>query len=249
MDSKKTKPKASQKRYKNNNILVFGDLHAPAHHKDTVKFLAKLSESLKFDRIICTGDLLDQYCLSRFPNSPGADNVEQELKKAKKVVGELGKIFPNMTIVSSNHDSRLYQKGTVNGIPKEALIPYMTLIGAPEGWRLVEDIKVTIDSTRGQLYIAHTRSGSTLSAAKGIGCNVAFGHKHNQSGVQYANLAGKTVWAADVGCLLSDEGYQFSYNKLHINRPVRSVLVVVDGTPTVINMDATIKMWKKEKIW
>lgn len=237
------------KRYNNDSILVIGDTHFPAHHKNTFKFLSKLNEGHNFDRVIHTGDLLDQYVVSRFPSSPAADSVVKELRKAKKAVKRLGTIFPCMDIMSSNHDDRFYQRATVNGIPREFLLPYMELIEAPAGWKLKKDLKITINSTREHLYVAHTRTGTTLNTAKALGCNVAVGHKHHLSGIQYINQDGKTSFAADVGCLISDEDYFFDYNKLQVNRPVRSILMIIKGVPQVINMDSTIKMWRREGKW
>lgn len=239
----------TNKRYDNNCVLILSDTHFPAHHKDALKFLSKLREEYKPDRIIHAGDLLDQYCVSRFPTDPSAKSVLSELKKAKRAIKQLGLLFPRMDIVSSNHDDRFYQRAMVNGIPREMLIPYMELIDAPPEWKLHTDLKITFNATREHLYVAHTRTGTTANTAKALGCNVALGHKHHLSGIQYINQGGSTLWAADVGTLISDKEYFFHYNKLQVNRPIQSVLMIVEGEPYNINMHHFIKRWRREGRW
>ena len=233
------------KRIMNNNILIFGDLHAPYQHKDTLEFLSLLNESFNLDRIICTGDMLDQYPLSRFPKSPSAENVIVELKKAKKVVAKLAELFPRMDIVKSNHCERLYQKAAVGGIPREFLIPYMELIGAPEGWNMYDDLSITIDATRQQLYVAHTKTGTPKQCAGRLASNVAFGHNHNKLGIEYISNPKQSFFGADVGCLISDKGYPFGYNKGTLIRPTRGVLIVAEGMPLSIHMDTFMKLYRK----
>ena len=224
------------KRYSNDSVLLYGDLHAPYQHKDTLDFLADVNREWKPDRVIDMGDTLDQYAVSRYPKSPAADNVVKELKKAKKVVRQLGKIFPKVDILKSNHCERLYQRATVAGIPREYLLPYATLIDAPDGWKWHDDLSLTINATREQLYLIHTKSGTTLNLAKYYSSNVAVGHKHHSFGVQWFTTPKGTYFAIDVGCLISDKGYAFSYNKGQALRPTKGCFMIVEGVPVPIKM-------------
>ena len=95
------------KRYNNNSLLVIGDTHSPYHHKDTLDFVRDAATYYKPDRVIHLGDLLDIYSVSSFPKSvEHKDTWSDELKKGRKFVQDLAKIFPYLEILSSNHDDR-----------------------------------------------------------------------------------------------------------------------------------------------
>lgn len=224
------------KRYNNDRVLLYGDLHAPYQHKDALKFLASVKDEFKPDRVIDMGDTLDQYSVSRYPKHPGSDDVVRELKKAKKVVSKVASLFPRLDILASNHCDRLYKKATVAGIPREYLLPYNELIGAPKGWKWHQEMSITFDSTREKLFLVHTLAGPTLSLSKNFGCNVAVGHKHNNFGIQWHTTPSSSHYAIDVGCLVSDEGYPFSYNKGNVFRPTRGCVMILEGEPLLIKM-------------
>ena len=219
------------KRLLNNCTLLFGDTHFPYEDKRFWTAIDEANKYYNFDRVIHTGDLLDQYNFSAYPKAPTAEPVNKELAKAKKCIASLGIIFPSMDIVSSNHDDRLYKAGTIAGIPKEIIRPYAEVIGAPKGWKWHKDLTITIDATREQLYIAHTKTGTTLGLSKAMGMSVAVGHKHNNFGIQYYNVNKKDRFAIDVGCNISDKGPPFDYNKGNLFRPLRGMWVILDGVP------------------
>jgi len=222
------------KRYNNDRVLIYGDLHAPYQDKGALDFLADINREYKPDRVIDVGDTLDQHPLSRFPKDPSANTVIKEFNKAKKVIKKLGKIFPRVDIMKSNHCERLYMRATHAGIPREYILPYKEVIGAPEGWRWHEDLTITINATRKQIFFAHTKAGSTLNIAKAYGSHVAFGHKHNLFGVQYFTVPSGEYFAIDVGSLISDKGYPFQYNKGSAYRPTRGCFMIVEGQPIPI---------------
>ena len=222
------------KRIDNDRILIYSDLHLPYQHKDAVDFLADIARNYKPDRVLDLGDTLDEYAVSQYPKSPSADNVVRELNKAKKKVKILASIFPRVDIMESNHTDRLYRRATVGGIPREYLLPIKELMGAPKGWKWHRDLVLTINATREQVYFAHTKTGTTINLAKNLGMSVAVGHKHNSSGVQYFATPKDTHFAIDTGCLISDKGYAYSYNKGNVIRPVRSVAIIEGGIPHII---------------
>ena len=102
------------KRYTNNVVLAFGDTHFPYHHKYALEFLADLKSKYEPDRVIHMGDILDIYSVSSFPTDiDHPDSWTQEIKKARKVLKELYKIFPEVDVLESNHDDRAYKKSRV----------------------------------------------------------------------------------------------------------------------------------------
>lgn len=225
------------KRYQNNSVLIFGDVHSPVTNKDTLAFLKELKDKYEPDRIICNGDLTDSYNFSSYTRDLSAAKVSDELKSLRQFTKKLGALFPDMIITDSNHDSRLWRKSTIAGIPREVIIPYKTLIGADNfNWKLVPDITLTIDKTREQVYVAHTRSGTTFNTSKHMGRSVVLSHHHTKQGIQYWASDYKVHFAVDTGCLIDAASYAFAYDKLNPHRPLLGACILLDGEPLIERM-------------
>ena len=241
-----TNKTVSVKRYTNESVMIIGDTHLPYMHPDGLAFYQWVQEQISPERIFHTGDLSDQYGFSRFGKIPEADSLPTELKQIRKGVQDLGGLFPRMTIISSNHDDRLYNKGMVAGIPKHLIRPYAEVISC-EGfdWKWVQDYTITLPD-RSNLYLAHTKAGTTLSLAKSLGMHVAVGHHHNQQGIQYFTSPLKKVFAVDVGCMVDDTHYAFLYNKGTVGRPTLGCAAILDSKPYLFTMDLSGSgRWKK----
>lgn len=226
------------KRYNNNSVLIFADVHAPFHHKKTLSFLKDIKEEYKPDRVIMNGDLSDSYWFSQFTKDIMANSFRDELRDLRKFTGELHEIYPEMTITDSNHDARLWRKSTQNGIPREMLITYKEMLGAGKykGWNLYDDLTITIDKTRQPVYIAHTRAGTTMTVSRQMGMSVVTSHKHNSQGIQYWSNGRHKFFAADTGCLIDHSGYAFAYGRLTVGKPVYGCLLILNGEPRIIQL-------------
>lgn len=219
------------KRYDNNIILAYGDLHFPFHDKRAFDFLAQLKDEYNPDRVIDLGDTSDSYSFSRYPKSPEAMSVSEEIKKLRKNIKTLSSIFPKVDVMKSNHCDRLYSKATVSGIPRELIVPYKDLLGAPDGWKWHKDLTLTVDKTREKIYFCHERGSNVLQLAKALGISTVMGHVHSGFGVQYFANPLRTMFAAQCGCLVSDKGVAFAYNKHNLFRPMKGCVVIIDGVP------------------
>lgn len=219
------------KRYDNNVILVYGDLHFPFHDKRAFDFLAQLKDEYQPDRVVDLGDTADAYSFSRYPKSPSAMSASEEIKKLRKCVGTLASIFPRVEVMKSNHTDRLYSKATISGIPRELIVSYKELLGAPEGWKFHKDLTLTVDKTREKIYFCHERGSDVYRLAKSMGMSAVMGHQHNSFGLQYFSNPIKTMFAAQCGSLISDKGYAFAYNKANLFRPMKGAIIIVDGVP------------------
>lgn len=225
------------KRFNNNSIMVWSDPHAPYHHKDTLSFLKNVRDQFAPDRVICGGDLGDTYNVSSYPKDiDHPDSWSQEIKGLRKFVKEVSDIFPELTVLSSNHDDRIYRRAVISGIPRESIIPYEKLIGAPDTWKWVPYLDLTVDHDRSNWHFAHTITGGSLNAAKQKACSVCVGHLHTEFGAKAFNSGKKIVYGVDAGCLISDKGSPFKYNKISAGRPIRGCVMIVNGTPQLIRM-------------
>ncbi len=220
------------KRYDNESILAFGCTHAPYHHKDSLDFLRDINDFYQPDRVVHLGDILDIYSVSDYPKDIShKDTWTDELKKGRKFVQDLAKIFPVLDMMDSNHDSRAYKKSRVSGIPREFLVKYMDVIGAPEGWKLKPELRLTVDSTRDHWLFAHIKNGGALQCAKALNTSVCLGHQHTKFSCAAFDNGRKTIWGVESGCLISDKGSPFKYNKTQTGRPIQGAFMILSGTP------------------
>lgn len=223
------------KRYENNIVLAFGDTHFPYQHQETIPFLKEVKELYKPERVIHMGDILDVYSVSSYPTDPDhPDSWSHEIRKAREGLKELYDLFPEVDVMSSNHDDRPYKKSRIAGIPREFLVSFKDIIGAPEGWKWHADLRITVDSTREKLYFAHTKNGgqnAALNTAKDMGCTVALGHNHTRFGATAFKPHKRVIYGVDVGCLVSDKGAPYDYNKGTRGRPIQGCFVFIDGEP------------------
>lgn len=226
-----------KRRYDNNIILAYGDCHFPFHDSRTFDFLNDLNNEFKPDRVIDLGDTSDSYSFSRYPKSPEAMSISEEIKKLRKCVRKLGSIFPKVDIMHSNHCSRLYSKATVSGIPRELIMPYKQVLEAPEEWRWYKDLCLTVDKTREKIYFCHERGSNVLSLAKALGISTVMGHVHSGLGIQYFANPLRTMFAAQCGCLISDTGVPYEYNKANLFRPMKGCIIIIDGVPGIRRLD------------
>ena len=225
------------KRRDNGVVLAFSDTHFPYHHKHTLEFLADIKSTYEPDRVIHCGDLLDIYSVSAYPTDINhKDSWPQEIKKALKILHRFYRIFPEVDIMESNHDDRAYRKSRVAGIPREFLIPFRELVEAPPGWRWHNDLRITIDSTREHLYFAHTKTGGSLATAKDKGCTAVIGHHHSRFGAVGFKPYKRVIYGVDAGCLISDKGSPYKYNKGDRGRPIQGCIVFIDGKPLPIQL-------------
>ena len=224
------------KRLNNQAVLVIADTHLPYHHKGTFDFINDALKLYKPDRVIHLGDVLDIYGVSSYPKSlDHKDTWTEELKKGRKCIQDLAKL-PNLEILSSNHDDRPYKASRISGVPREFLVKYMDVIGAPEGWKLKHDFSITVDSDRSNWMFAHTINGGALVAAKTLNKSVVIGHHHTRFGATAFNNGSKVLWGVDSGCLISDKGSPYKYNKTQLGRPIRGCCMILDGVPHMIPM-------------
>ena len=215
-------------------VMVIGDMHIPYHHKESMSFLRALKKKYKgFDLVVNIGDELDQHAISMHDSDPDLPSAGDELKLAKKHVKELEKIFPDMTLVDSNHSSLVYRRALKYGLPKAYLKHYNEFLGvSPTRWKWVQDLTITLnDGSR--CFFTHGMSANVLQVAQKYGMHTVQGHYHSKASIQYFSNHDKLVWGAQTGCLTNQDSLAFSYAKNFKDRFIMSSLVIVDGQPRI----------------
>lgn len=89
-------------------FVIAGDFHAPFHDPECVgELIAR--ESNYTDTLIISGDLMDFYSISRFLKYERV-TIEQEIAATDALLAQLASAFPDILIVSGNHDSQRFEK-------------------------------------------------------------------------------------------------------------------------------------------
>ena len=214
--------------------MVIGDMHIPYHHKSSMAFLRALKKKYKgFDLVVNIGDELDQHAISMHDSDPDLPSAGDELVLAKKHVKELEKIFPDVTLVDSNHSSLVYRRALKYGLPKAYLKHYNEFLGvSPTRWKWVQDLTITLnDGSR--CFFTHGMSANVLQVAQKYGMHTVQGHYHSKASIQYFSNPDKLVWGAQTGCLTNQDSLAFSYAKNFKDRFIMSSLVIIDGQPRI----------------
>ncbi len=222
------------KKTKNKCILVLSDMHIPYNHPDTLAFLTAIKAKYTPDRIVCIGDEIDAHAMSFHDSDPdllaAGDELRESITKLKKIY----KLFPEVSVVESNHGSMIYRKGKHHGIPRKYIKGYNEVLEAPDGWVWEDEIILTTPT--GDVMFRHQFQKNPLLCAQQMAMNVVQGHFHTSFDVQYVSSPNKLLWAMTVGCLIDKKALAFSYDKTNHKRPIIGVGLIINGLPVLIPM-------------
>lgn len=216
------------------NVLVIGDLHAPATHPGYADFVSDIYDQWSCDRVVFIGDVVDLHSISFHERELDADNVFGEHQAAIEQIASWHDLFPNAQVCIGNHDERVIRKSKSVGIPEVMLKPYSELWETPT-WEW--DYEFSIDDVR----YAHG-TGCTgerpahIQAQKSL-VSTVLGHCHTVAGVSWLCGPHHTVFGMSVGCGVDPEHPSMRYGKGWMKRPILGCGVVCDGAPYFEMMD------------
>ena len=219
----------------NNSVLVISDLHIPYHHQDAFDFLKALKKKYKPDMVVNIGDELDHHAISMHEHNPDLMSAGDELRKSKLYIQELQKIFPEMTIVHSNHSSLVYRRALKYGLPKDYLKSYNEFLGVGDGWKWVDDVTITL-SDGSRCFFTHGMSADVLKVAQQYGMNTVQGHYHTKFNIGYYSNPDALIWGMQVGCLINQKSMAFDYAKNFKSRFIVGCGMIIDGQPKLMPM-------------
>jgi len=219
----------------NNSVLVISDLHIPYHHQDAFDFLKALKKKYKPDMVVNIGDELDHHAISMHEHNPDLMSAGDELRKSKLYIQELEKIFPEMTIVHSNHSSLVYRRALKYGLPKDYLKCYNEFLGVGDGWKWVDDVTITL-SDGSRCFFTHGMSADVLKVAQQYGMNTVQGHYHTKFNIGYYSNPDALIWGMQVGCLINQKSMAFDYAKNFKSRFIVGCGMIINGQPKLMPM-------------
>lgn len=209
-------------------------MHHPYSHPDTLAFLKAVKAKYKPTDVVCIGDEVDFHAMSFHDSDPDLDSAGIELEKAIKGLQPIYKLFPKCTVVESNHGSMVWRKALHTGMPKAVLKGYNEILKAPKGWKW--QFEVTLKTALGPVYFCHGKTGSPGRLASQYGMSTVQGHFHEKAQISYISTPEKLMFDCHTGCLADDKSLALGYNKVNPKRPIVSIVVIVDGIPSIVPM-------------
>lgn len=224
-------------------VLCIPDTHIPFHHPDGLDFCKKVYKQYKCDTVIFTGDVLDQYCFSRYPKNPLLPNAVDEWKNSIKGLKGWIKAFPTANMILGNHDLRLFKRISDAGIPAYFMKSVHELLELPDTWQVAEEFECD-----GVLYVhGEGLNDDPRAAIKKVGQSVVYGHTHKAGIAHYACRLDRK-FAMNNGCLVDLKALAFEYSKSMHQKAMLGVGVVIDGdTPIFIPLPLENKLTRKRE--
>lgn len=216
-------------------ILTVSDLHIPAHHPQAFDFLKELKKIVRPQIVIGGGDELDKHALSFHDSDPDLPSAGDELKISKKYIWQLKKIFPEMTLLHSNHSSLIYRRALKHGMPRAYLRSYNEFLELDKKWKWVDDLNLTL-SDGSECYFVHGMASEGIKLAMQYGKHVCQFHFHSKFQIQYFSNPDSLVWSMQCGCLTKQSKLNFLYSKNHRLRFVIGTGAIIDGQPRLFPM-------------
>lgn len=209
-------------------VGIIGDTHLPYELEGYLEWLQGVFKSEGVNYVIHIGDLFDHHALSFHDSEPALKGAYGEYIDALKHLQPWKDAFPQMTIISGNHDkipSRQMSRLGIN--PARWMRPLSDVYEFPPGWCEVEEI--VIDNV--MYHHGHTAMGVNgfRNDAKNRMQNCVSGHAHGNLGVSWTASHHRAVWGMAVGCGIDNTKMAFAYGKHFKHKPMVGCGVVKYG--------------------
>lgn len=231
---------SNAKKNQNQRILVISDLHIPYNHQDALAFLKALHKKYKFTRIINIGDEVDNHAVSYHDHDPDLSSAGDELAKARKILHQLEKLFPNIDFVSSNHGDLYTRKMRTHGLPSAIIKSRNEIYEVGAGWKFYPEI-VTALPNGDKILFHHGIEANIGSASMHRGMCLAQGHYHTKYGIDYWRNSGQLAWGMAVGCLIDRTSLAMLYAKESKKMQIIGCGGVIDSQPRLFPMKLNSK--------
>jgi predicted phosphodiesterase len=247
-------------------IVVASDFHAPFHDAWAVSELIRRERGA--DTLIINGDLQDFYSISRFLKYEPV-TMETELAAVDALLGQLSAAFPDVLIVSGNHDKQRFEKQLRSLLSMEMMHVIEFLTGG--NLSVIHAIAKRYPNVRfaqthvgrhhlgwfaqeGDLICAHAEKYSRVPGAALRGIEEWFSDQQGMLGIQpwrvlvqaHTHAMGVFPWRADkllveCGCMCADHGYQLTAQIG--GRPQRRGYITLEQRAGVTDLNSVRMVW------
>ncbi len=224
--------KSSEAGKDNSRVLIISDMHIPYNHPNMIPFLQMLEDRYHFTRVICIGDELDKHAMSYHDSDPDLPSAGDELRRALPVIKQVERMFPVMDILDSNHGSMVYRKAKSHGIPRSYIKSYNDVLEVGPDWKWHMELTITLPEGQ-KVYFTHGKTADGIKLSQAMGMSVVQGHYHEKCTIDHWANPNDRYFSMQVGCLIHDDSYAFSYNNTNLKRPMIGCGVIIDGVPQV----------------
>lgn len=219
--------------------LVISDLQIPFEHQKALEFCKRVQKECRIPKtnVLCVGDEIDNYFMSRFPKDPDIELTPRgEIRAARERLKPWISAFPLMRVCTSNHGLRLMGKAYDCFMPSELIRPYKELFEIPAGWQYKDEwvfkTKFPFRMIHGLGYSGQL--GHRNAAIDGR-ISTIIGHLHSHGGVNFIANDKQMIWGMNVGSLIDQESFAFKYAKHSRFKAVLSIGVVLnDGNLPIV---------------
>lgn len=197
--------------------LHYGDVHFPFEDQKALEILYAITRDVQPEMVVCHGDLLDCYEISRYEKNPKhRGSLQHEIEQASKHLATMTALSPNAErwYFQGNHEDRLRRLiwDMASGLPESqimnlpsvtAALEWPTLLGLDAiGWQWKEKRETLFD----KIILKHGNVVRKWSAftAKGewekYGRSGISGHTHRLGAFFHRDANGAQAWW-EHGCL------------------------------------------------
>lgn len=217
-------------KYKNNdkisNVLVIADLHAPFIKKGYLQFCKEMYKKYKCNKVVFTGDIIDNHYSSFHETDPDGLSAIDELVKAKSDIAQFYKAFPNAYICQGNHDAIPSRKAFSAGLSKYWTKSISEMLCTPH-WSYAESFEFD-----GVLY-CHGIGRKARARCKEDLTSIVQGHYHSEGYVEWFVGRDTKLFAMQLGAGIDQSAYAFAYGK-HFKKSHVNVGLVLNNGKTAL---------------
>jgi len=221
-----------ESKYSGKPVGVFSDPHVPFNHPNYLQFCIDTFKKYGAGRKVCCGDLVDFHALSRHQTETCAKSPCDELEMTIEGVKPFTKAFPEVDLITGNHDDIYIRQAATLGIDKRFLKPFSELFKLPNGWKIHSD-ELIIDNVLYKHGINCTGKNGALNAALLERLSTVIGHSHSFGGCQYSANPRSIIFGLNVGCGIDIDAYAFAYGKHSKYRPTLGCGIVFSETSAI----------------
>lgn len=210
------------------NVMVIGDLHEPFTLEGYREFCIETAKKYKVTHVIFIGDIIDNHYASFHTSDPDGLGGGQELQEAIDHVSKWVKAFPIADVTLGNHDRIIMRKAFEGQIPRQWIMDYQDVLGAP-GWNFTEAVMYDgIHYIHGEGATARTRARKDL-------VSTVQGHRHPEAYTEYIVGQAFKIFGMQVGCGVDRKSYAMAYAKDH-PKPAIGVGIILDNGKLAFNV-------------
>jgi predicted phosphodiesterase len=210
------------------NVLVIGDIHAPAEHPAYLQFCKDIYRKHKCDTVVFIGDVVDWHAISFHAANPECPGPVDEYELALEHIQRWYKAFPKAYVCIGNHDERILRLAESVSIPSKFIRDFNETWKTPKWvWayeHCIDDVCYFHGTGANGLHPAYNMVKQRL-------ISVVMGHCHSAGGIKWLVNPYRRVFGMDVGTGIDVRAYQFAYGKHTVRKPMVSCGVVLDGMP------------------